>query len=269
VPFFVIATTDIFADDAGADPDSVIRELCQNGRAEGVYMQSFGNDTGYAFLICTSPSSMVAEVRSKNAYFDLIMAHTAINGDNLYFVTFDPSDDGARGALGNTPDPRLKLSISALTQGILQGEYRSMILKKPVKVSASRSVGFPNLIAQANSAFDYRMLMGRFVIDHIEQLKKVEAVAPVYVTIESIGPRLRINLNDSGTIQFGLYNGIRAKDANNVVYASSGVDDSLGGKNSFVHVRGYLADENHLKLFFFQSQYGMVGPISAHRDTEP
>ena len=53
VPFFVIATTDIFADDAGADPDSVIRELCQNGRAEGVYMQSFGNDTGYALLICT------------------------------------------------------------------------------------------------------------------------------------------------------------------------------------------------------------------------
>ena len=83
VPFLVIATTDIFADDAGADPDSVIRELCQNGRAEGVYMQSFGNDTGYAFLICASPSSVVAEVRSKNAYFDLIMAHTAINGDTF------------------------------------------------------------------------------------------------------------------------------------------------------------------------------------------
>jgi hypothetical protein len=265
VPFFVLTATDVFADDGSAD--AVIRELCQNGRTEGVYMQSFGNDTGYAFLICTSSSSMVAEVRSKNAYFDLTMAHTAINGDNLYFVTFDTSDDGARGALGNTPDPRLKLSISALRQGIMRGEYRSMILRKPVMVLASRSVGFPNLIPQANPAFDYRMITGRFVIDHIEQLKRVEAVAPAYVAIESIGPRLRVNLNDSGTIQYGLYNGIGAKD--NVVYASSGVDDSLGGKNRFVHVRGYLVDENHLELFFFQSQYGMVGPISAHRDRDP
>jgi len=50
-------------------------------------MQSFGNETGYAFLICTSASSMVAEVRAKRGYYDLTMAHTAINGDNLYFVT--------------------------------------------------------------------------------------------------------------------------------------------------------------------------------------
>jgi hypothetical protein len=57
-------------------------------------MQSFGNDTGSAFLICASASSMVAVVRSKNRHFDLTMAHTAINGDNLNFVTFDPSDDG-------------------------------------------------------------------------------------------------------------------------------------------------------------------------------
>jgi hypothetical protein len=269
VPFFVLATTDAFADDGGADLDSVVRELCQNGRTEGAYMQSFGNDTSYAFLICTSASSMVAVVRSKNGYFELTMAHTAINGDNLYFVTFDPSDDGARGALGNSPDPRLKLSISALRQGIMRGEYRSMILRKPVMVLASRSVGFPNLIPQANPAFDYRMITGRFVIDHIEQLKRVEAVAPAYVAIESIGARLRVNLNDSATIQYGLYNGISAKDADNVVYASSGVDDSLGGKIPFVHVRGYLVEKDHLELFFFQSQYGMVGPISAHRDTGP
>jgi hypothetical protein len=201
VPFFVLATTDVFADDGGVDPDSVIRELCQNGRTEGAYMQSFGNETGNAFLICTSASSMVAEVRAKKGYYDLTMAHTAINGDNLYFVTFDPSDDGARGALGNSPDPRLKLSISALRQGIMQGEYRTMILKKPVMVSASRAVAFPNLIAQANSAFDYRMITGRFVIDNVEQLKRVGAVAPAYVAIESIGPRLRVNLN-SGNIQF-------------------------------------------------------------------
>jgi len=242
VPFFVLATADVFATDGGADPDSEIRDLCQNGRPEGAYMQSFVNDIGNAFLICTSASSMVAVVRSKNGHFDLTMAHTAINGDNLYFVTFDPSDDGARGALGNTPDPRLKLSISALRQGIMQGEYRSMILRKPVVVSASRAVGFPNLIAQANPAFDYRMITGQFVIDHIDQLKRVEAVAPAYVAIESIGPRLRVNLNDSGTIKYGLYNGISAKDADNIVYASSGVDDSLGGKNPFVHVRGYLVD---------------------------
>ena len=144
-----------------------------------------------------------------------------------------------------------------------------MILTKPVMVSASRAVGFPNLIAQANPVFDYRTITGRFVIDHIEQLKRVEAVAPAYVAIESIGPRLRVNLNNSGTIQHGLYNGISAKDANNVVYASSGVDDSLGGRDPFVHVRGYLVDENHLELLFFQSQYGMVGPISAHRDKDP
>jgi hypothetical protein len=270
VPFFVLATADVFADDGGADPDSVIRELCQNGRTEGAYMQSFGNETGNAFLVCTSASSMVAEVRAKKSYYDLTMAHTAINGDNLYFVTFDPSDDGARGALGNSPDPRLKLNISALRQGNMQGEYRTMILKKPVMVSASRAVAFPNLIAQANSAFDYRMITGRFVIDHVEQLKRVGAVAPAYVAIESIGPRLRVNLNDSGNIQYGLYNGISAKDADkNVVYASSGVDDSLGGKNPFVHVRGYLVEKDHLELFFFQSQYGMVGPISAHRDTGP
>ena len=198
VPFFVLAVTDVFADDGGADP--VIRELCQNGRTEGVYMQSFGNDTGYAFLICTSSSSMIAEVRTKNGYFDLTMAHTAINGDNLYFVTFDPSDDGARGALGNSPDPRLKLSISALEQGIMQGEYRTMMLKKPVMVSTSRAVAFPNLVAQANSAFDYRMITGRFVIDHIEQLKRVGAVAHAYVAIKSIGPRLRVNLNNSGSM---------------------------------------------------------------------
>jgi hypothetical protein len=272
VSFFVLATTDVFADDEGADPDSVIRELCQNGRTEGAYMQSFGNETGYAFLICTSASSMVAEVRAKRGYYDLTMAHTAINGDNLYFVTFDPSGDGARGALGNSPDPRLKLSIPALRQGNMQGEYRTMIFKKPVMVSASRAVAFPNLIAQANSAFDYRMITGRFVIEHVEQLKKVGAKAPAYVAIECIGPRLRVNLNDSGNIQFGLYNGISAKEAYNVVYASSGVDDSLGGKSPFVHVRGYLVEKDHLELSFFQSQYGMhgmVGPISAYRDTGP
>ena len=39
-------------------------------------MQSFGNDTSYAFLICTNASSMVAVVRSKNGYFDLTMAPT-------------------------------------------------------------------------------------------------------------------------------------------------------------------------------------------------
>jgi hypothetical protein len=76
VPFFVLATTNAFADNGGADPDSVIRELCQNGRTEGAYMQSFGNDTSYAFLICTNASSMVAVVRSKNGYFDLTMAPT-------------------------------------------------------------------------------------------------------------------------------------------------------------------------------------------------
>jgi hypothetical protein len=236
---------------------------------EGAYKQSLGDGESYAFLICTSASSMVAVVRNKNAYFELTMAHTAINGDDLYFVTFDPSEDGARGALGNSPDPRLKLSISAIRQGLMLGEYRSMILRKPVMVSASRAVSFPNLIAQANPAFDYRTIRGRFVIDHIEQLKKVQAVAPAYVAIESIGPRLRVNLNDSGTIQYSLYNGISVKDAYNVVYASSGVDDSLGGKTPFVHVRGKLVDENHLELFFFQSQYGMTGPISAHRDTDP
>jgi hypothetical protein len=267
VPFFILSTTDVFADDGGADGNSVIRELCQNGRTEGAYMQSFGKYTGYAFLICTSASSMVAVVRSKDGHFDLTMAHTAINGDNLYFVTFDPSDDQAGAALGNIPDPRLKLSILALREGKMEGEYRSMILRKPVKVLTQRAKGFPNLIAQANPAFG--TITGRFVIDHIEQLERVKAMAPAYVAIESIGPRLRVNLNDSGTIQFGLYNGISAKDAGNVVYASSGVDDSLGGKSPFVHVRGYLVDEKHLELFFFQSQYGMVGPISAHRVTDP
>jgi len=275
VPFFVLATTDVFANDGGADPDSVIPELCQNGRTEGAYMQSFGNETGYAFLICTSKSSMVAEVRAKKSYYDLTMAHTAINGDNIYFVTFDPSEDVAGGALGNSPDPRLKLSILELRQGIMQGEYRTMLLKKPVPVRASREVtlNFPNLIALANSACDYQMITGRFVIDQVGPLKRVGAVAPAYVAIEHIGPRLRVNLNDSKDIQFGLYNGICAKDANNVVYASSGVDDSLGGKTPFVHVRGYLVEKDCLELYFFQSQYamkyGMVGPISAHRDTGP
>jgi len=41
----------------------------------------------------------------------MTMAHTAINGNNLYFVTFDPSDGQAGAALGNSPDPRLKLSM--------------------------------------------------------------------------------------------------------------------------------------------------------------
>ena len=54
VPFFVLATTDVFADDGGADPDTVIGGLCQNSQTEGACMQSFGKYTGYAFLICTS-----------------------------------------------------------------------------------------------------------------------------------------------------------------------------------------------------------------------
>jgi hypothetical protein len=260
----------IFADDGENDIDSVITELCQNGMSEGRYAQSFGNvGESYAYLICTSASTMVAVVWSKGPRFSLNMAHTAVNGDSLFFTAFDPSPDAARGALANDPDPRLKLSLTALRHGSMQGEYRTTLLKMPVAVSASRLMAFPNLIAQVNPAFDYKRIVGRFVIDRADQLKDIEAVAPGHVAIDIIGQRLRVNLNDSKNLHFGLYNGLvatGAENAHNVVYASSGVDDSLGGKFPFIHLRGLLVNEDQMDLYFFGAQYGLVGPISAHRD---
>jgi hypothetical protein len=38
--FFVLATTDVFADNGDADSVSVIRELCQNGQTEGGRIQA-------------------------------------------------------------------------------------------------------------------------------------------------------------------------------------------------------------------------------------
>ncbi len=249
---------------ANADDDhaqKVYQELCSNGSAEGSYVVFLKPIGRFRInIVCEGPSSLAAsfreigEVSGVNNSF----VHTAIDGDIINFVTFHVSEDDAKTMSSEHLDLRLKLSISSLKKGILNGIYKTTNLIDPVSICANRESAFPNLLLQSNHSIDYRqMFVGSFAVSD-SKLKMI-----MYADI--VGGIQRININFPEINGLVLYNGLEASSAGNVFYATSGVDDGTFGKTNLFHIRGRVVNQSELEVFYLDTQKGLIGPLRAIR----
>jgi hypothetical protein len=268
------------AQDRSAEGDNdpikaLTMDLCQS-QAEGHYQLNAIGFTAHAEIICSGLTNIIATFYSKAGGTPGTMLHLdlALNGQDVIFLSYDPSPDAAKGMTGGLPMPELQLNIEALKRGQLVGEYRTILLHRPVALNIPKSGRpYPDVKMLASKDRDYLKVIGRYLIEG--------AAMAAFQTFVNPPVKLEIQIRKSGLQRiivsdnyfgFALLNGMAVSDTNNfgdVFAASIGVDDTLSGKVHAIHIRGHLLNDDELEFWYDNSKTGMMGPFMAKRDTRP
>lgn len=238
---------------------AVYRELCSGGLAEGTYAVTFHAKSKFRItIVCTSPVSLVAGLRSLEASdVSYSLNHTTLDRDTISFVTFKTSREDAESLSSRNLDGRLKLDVGELKKGRLKGQYMALNIRDPVSIAGQRETGFPDFLSQARGPMRSISFPAYFDVTHA----KVSAT----VILDIIGGLQRINVHIDGANSYVLYNGLAAAESGDVFYATSGVDDSSGGRVNLQHVRGRFISDDEIEFFYLDTIRGMMGPYRAIR----
>jgi len=266
-----------FSDSARAEdePGSVVKSLCNSKDVEGGYDLKLDDKPARIWVICQSEASMLASVHTLDSLYAVTMVHTAINSTNpdiLSFATYELSADGAKTVDGRAKSHAvLRLSIQALRQGMVMGEFqRNPIL--PVVVMATRSKPLPNLLAEADpeKAFQFQFRGNFYIVEPKEeelrrQMQLIKLKAPACLVTAIDGDIKSVNFHDSGNLAIWLTWGMSADSGGNVFYATSGADDTLAGKGTVTQIRGVFVTSDLIEFYFFNSLIGIYGTFHAAR----
>jgi hypothetical protein len=262
--------------DGDNDPiKTLTASLCQS-EAEGHYELDAIGFTAHAEIICSGLTNVIATFYSKTSGAPGTMLHLdlALNGKDVMFLSYDPSPDAAKGMTGGLPMPELQLNIEALKRGQLVGEYRTILLQRPVALNIKKSGRpYPDVKMLASKDRDYLKVIGRYILEGTAVTAFQKVINPpvkleIQITKSGV-QRIIVSDKDFG---FALLNGMAVSDMNNfgdVFAASVGVDDTLNGKVHAVHIRGHMLTDDELEFWYDESKIGMMGPFMARRDTRP
>jgi hypothetical protein len=254
--------------DGDNDPiKALTMDLCQS-QAEGHYELNAIGFTAHAEIICSGLTNIIATFYSKASGTPGTMLHLdlALNGQDVIFLSYDPSPDAAKGMIGGLPMPELQLNIEALKTGQLVGEYRTILLQRPVALNINKSGRpYPDVKMLASKDRDYLKVIGRYILEGVAVASFQKFVNPpvkLEIQIRKSGLQ-RIIVSDK-YFGFALLNGMAVSDAKNfgdVFAASLGVDDTLNGKVTTTHIRGHMLNDDELELWYDNSKTGMMGPF--------
>jgi hypothetical protein len=205
--------------DSGNDPiKALTTDLCQS-EAEGHYELNAIGFTAQAEIICSGLTNVIATFYSKTSGVPGTMLHLdlALNGKDVIFLSYDPSADAAKGMTGGLPMPELQLDIEALKRGQLVGEYRTILLQRPVALNIKKSGrAYPDVKMLASKDRDYLKVIGRYILEGAAVAAFQKFVNPpvkLEVQIRKSGLQ-RIIVSDQN-FGFALLNGMAVSDAKN------------------------------------------------------
>ena len=266
----IVGVKAAWADDNNDPVKGTVADLCQSGKAEGEYDAVLPAPMGQVrlYILCRGTAGMVATVYVTASGTFQSMVHVAVDDDTISFLSWDPTNDGAKIAAGHLPSPELHANITALKNGVLSGSYQNQSQAREVDILVARNEDPdkvpPDILSKKNP--DRHFPKGRFLLEHPEQLKQL-GVSIGFITLNIVAGAQVAHLNYGMNLSALLLSGLPATAANGDLFAiNSGADDGVYGASIINHIRGHMTSDDEIEFWFFNTQLGFRGPYLAKRD---
>jgi len=266
----IVGAKAAWADDDNDPVKASVADLCQSGKAEGEYDAVLPAPMGQVrlYILCRGTAGMVATVYVTASGTFQSMVHVAVDDDTISFLSWDPTNDGAKIAAGHLPSPELHANITALKNGVLRGSYQNQSQARELDILVARNEDPdkvpPDILSKKNP--DRHFPKGRFLLEHPEQLKQL-GVSIGFITLNIVAGAQVAHLNYGMNLSALLLSGLPATAANGDLFAiNSGADDGVYGASIINHIRGHMTSDDEIEFWFFNTQLGFRGPYLAKRD---
>ena len=266
----IVGVKAAWADDNNDPVKGTVADLCQSGKAEGEYDAVLPAPMGQVrlYILCRGTAGMVATVYVTASGTFQSMVHVAVDDDTISFLSWDPTNDGAKIAAGHLPSPELHANITALKNGVLRGSYQNQSQARELDILVARNEDPdkvpPDILSKKNP--DRHFPKGRFLLEHPEQLKQL-GVSIGFITLNIVAGAQVAHLNYGMNLSALLLSGLPATAANGDLFAiNSGADDGVYGASIINHIRGHMTSDDEIEFWFFNTQLGFRGPYLAKRD---